>query len=117
MTTPCTSTSFDFISNIPRIINAYNNDIPVNILIPATNATLTISFEDTPNNDKGITDGNLAVNYARERCISYLSTIRYVPTPQINCAIPCTSAKSVKLIQQYINSENMSVYKSNLNNY
>jgi len=111
----CNSTSFNFISWIPSIIKAYNNKTPVNIFIPITNATLTISFEDTPNNYKGITNGTLAANYARKICLLYLSKIRIVTIPQLNCQIPCTSLKSIKLISEYMNSENLSVYSSNLN--
>jgi hypothetical protein len=110
----CNSNSFNFITYIPSIINAYNNGIPVNIYIPATNSTLTISFEDTPNNYKGIKNYNDAINYARKICLIYLSKIRLVTIPQLNCQVPCTSLKSVNLISQYMNSENLSVYSSNL---
>lgn len=115
MTSCCNPTNFDFTSYIPSIIVAYNNKIPVNIIIPATNATLVISFVSTRNNYKNITNVNDAINFARKICILYLSKIRYVSIPQINCSIPCTSVKSINLIKDYSSTETTLVNNINQN--
>jgi hypothetical protein len=114
MDTCCNPTDFDFKSNIPNIINAYKNGIPVKIFIPATKATLTISFISTYNNYKNITNDTDAINYARQMCILYLSKITYVTIPQLNCSIPCTSARSIALIKQYSIAEDTSVLNNDI---
>ena len=115
MTSSCNPTNFDFTSYIPSIIDAYYKEIPVTIIIPATNAALVISFVSTRNNYKNINNVNDAINFARKICIVYLSKIRYVSIPQINCSIPCTSVKCINLINEYSNSETTLVNNINQN--
>jgi hypothetical protein len=115
MTSCCNPTNFDFTNYIPSIIDAYYKEIPVTIIIPATNEPLVISFVSTRNNYKNINNVYDAINFARKICILYLAKIRYVIIPQIKCSIPCTSVKSEKLIKEFSNTETILVNNINQN--
>ena len=111
-----TNPNFIFASNIPNIIKAYNDKTSVEIYIPETMATLIISFASTRNNNKNINSVNAAINYARARVFIYMSKIRLLTIPQLSVQVPCTSEKSMRLIQQYSNLENLAVYTTDLAN-